>query len=488
MEYFDLNLKACFINTWSVNDGIRNLITNAIRQYQNQSYFDSLIVQYDKNTNSLKISDDGVGINLNDFVQQTNDEQDNLANGLRLAISSLLANKIKIVFNSALGTFTPIIRNKDGISENITDIFLSYEPKAPKQAKWFGLKTHHNDSENENQVVKGTQVIISPIDATFVENLKFYFSFLLSWTKKLVTKVGYLLVAPNEAANNFYLNGENLTYFDERGDAHENHLAFSYDANASYFDHDLIKRNKHRIWQFIPTCINAIYENLDDNDKETIFKVILNNDDCIEWKEALIRKTIVKYYAKHHANDYLLGVVDSENEMFITFAKKENRTIIWLFDNDELDELKNDGINTLANFGQQYVLDHYQHYVDVADLTEKESTNWNNLQDFLYYFINHNEKVLNALKKINKESFKLKIVENLPDKWGIYLYDEEVGLIDKDSITDLTKLFPAAWNVTCQAIGNEINAEEYRSLWLDSFICFAFDHQDATKKSSNKNN
>ncbi|MBO7084367.1 hypothetical protein J6W20_00260 [bacterium] len=68
-------------------------------------------------------------------MQQTNDEQDNLANGLRLAISSLLANKIKIVFNSALGTFTPIIRNKDGISENITDIFLSYEPKAPKQAK-----------------------------------------------------------------------------------------------------------------------------------------------------------------------------------------------------------------------------------------------------------------------------------------------------------------------------------------------------------------
>ncbi|MBO7084368.1 hypothetical protein J6W20_00265 [bacterium] len=63
----------------------------------------------------------------------------------------------------------------------------------------------------------------------------------------MVTKVGYLLVAPNEAANNFYLNGENLTYFDERGDAHENHLAFSYDANASYFDHDLIKRNKHRI-------------------------------------------------------------------------------------------------------------------------------------------------------------------------------------------------------------------------------------------------
>ena len=68
MEYFDLNLKACLINTWSVTDGIKNLITNAIRQYQDQTYFDSLIVQYDKNTSTLKISDHGPGINLNDFV------------------------------------------------------------------------------------------------------------------------------------------------------------------------------------------------------------------------------------------------------------------------------------------------------------------------------------------------------------------------------------------------------------------------------------
>ncbi|MBO6073224.1 hypothetical protein J6P59_06520 [bacterium] len=163
-----------------MTDGIKNLITNAIRQYQDQTYFESLIVQYDKNTSTLKISDHGTGINLNDFVQQTNAAKDNLANGLRLAISSLLANKLKIVFYSALGTFTPIIHNKEGISENITDIFLTYEPKETKQPKWFSIKSKNaTNNDDENKIKQGTEVIISPLDATFIKNLKFYFSFLL---------------------------------------------------------------------------------------------------------------------------------------------------------------------------------------------------------------------------------------------------------------------------------------------------------------------
>ena len=489
MEYFDLNLKACLINAWSVTDGIKNLITNAIRQYQDQTYFDSLIVQYDKNTSTLKISDQGTGINLNDFVQQTNAAKDNLANGLRFAISSLLASKIKIVFYSALGTFTPIIHNKEGISENIMDIFLTYEPKETKQPKWFSIKNRNaTNNDDENQIKQGTEVIISPLDATFIKNLKFYFSFLLPWTNQIKTKAGYFLVPLNEHANNFFLNGENLTWFDERGDSHENHFAFSYDANSNYFDEDLIKNNKHRIWKFIPTCINAIYENLSENDQEWIFKNILNNDDCIEWKEPVIRKTIVQYYAKHHPNDYLLGVSDDEDEAFIAFAQKENKTIIWLADNDELDELKDLGIKTVIDFGKQYALDHYQHYVNIQDLSEQEANNWNHLQDFLYYFINHNEKIATILKKFNKESFNLKIVENLPSKWGLYLDDKDVEIIDQDSVKDLAKLIPSALHVTQLAISNEINMDEYLHLWIDSLTNFAFTKQEDKEEQVTKNN
>ena len=476
MEYFDLNLKAVDIDHWSMQDGIRNLITNAIRQYKNQSYFDNLKVEYDKNTNTLKISDDGAGINLNDFVQQGNYDQDNLATGLRLAISSLLANKVNIVFHSCLGTFTPIIHNKEGISAIIPDIFLTYEPKEAKQTKWFNLKSHNNDDDNENQVKKGTQVIISPLNSKFIKNLKLHFSFLLLWTKKIVTNAGYLLVAPDDAANNFFLNGANITYFDERGDSHENHFAFSYDANVSYFDEDLIKNNKYRIWEFIPICINAIYENLSDEDKENIFSILLNNHDCIEWKEPLIRKTIAKYYGSHHPNDYLIGVCDKEKDAFISFAKKENKTIIWLPTTDEYDELRSEGINTVRNFGQQYACEHYCNYVDIQDLSESETTNWNSLQDFLYYFIKHNEKIANALAKYHKESFDLKIVENLPDKSGIYLLAKAVGILDKSTLSDLAILFAAGCRLTWYSVADEIDFPEYQNMWIDSLTNFAFDH------------
>ena len=481
MQYFDLNLKPVIINQWSVVDGICNLITNAIRQYENQTYFDHLQVQYDENTNTLKIIDEGSGINLLNFMGQLNAEHTNLTNGLRLAISSLLANKINITFTSSLGTFTPIVRNKDNLNEDIMSIFIAYDQKEVKPTKWFTLKSHNNLATDE--IKKGTQVIISPLTVNIVKDIKDSFSFLLPWTKKIVTKAGYLLVNTNNHPNNCFLNGFNLTYFNEQANQHDKHFAYSYDLNASYFNDDLIKNNLHRIWNFLPTCINAIYENLSNEDKATIFNNLLNNHDYLEWNEPLIRKSIVQYYAHHHPEQYLLGVWQDENDAFLSFAKKENKTIIWLKDRDEYDELKDMGISTINKFGQAYATSHYSNYVNIQDLSETESNNWNNLQDFLYYFINNNEKIDSALNKNNQSSFNLKIVENLPNKEGLYLYDNEVGIIDKEALHDLTNLFPESCKVTWVSISNEIEWNEYKHLWIGTLTNFAFDKKQHDKKN-----
>ena len=72
MEYFDLNLRPIATNWDDKMHAISGLIVNAIRQYHNQEYATKLIVDYDERTSTLKIKDNGVGINLSDFVQKAN--------------------------------------------------------------------------------------------------------------------------------------------------------------------------------------------------------------------------------------------------------------------------------------------------------------------------------------------------------------------------------------------------------------------------------
>ena len=202
-------------------------------------------MQYDQNSNTLRIIDEGNGINLTDFMGQLNANQDNLTNGLRLAISSLLANKINLTFTSSLGTFTPIIHNKEGISQDLTSIFIAYEPTIVKSPKWFSIKAHNN--QVDNQIKKGTQVVISPLDVNIVKNMKNSFSFLLPWAKKVNNNAGYLLEPSQDQVNNFFLNGLNLTCFNDQLNKDEKYLAYSYDANQTYFAKDLINNNLHKV-------------------------------------------------------------------------------------------------------------------------------------------------------------------------------------------------------------------------------------------------
>ena len=100
--------------------------------------------------------------------------------------------------------------------------------------------------------------------------------------------------------------------------------------------------------------------------------------------------------------------------MLVEITKQANKTIIWLHDNDEYYELINEGIQTVYDFGQAYLTNHFTSYVDREELSATQSKNWQAMQAFLTYFIKQNDVIAQSLKKHHQTNFNIKIVKNLP--------------------------------------------------------------------------
>ena len=130
------------------------------------------------------------------FIQQFNYQTTEIKTNLASAISILVANQIKISFKSNNGVFYPIIRNKDITGVRIPSIFIAYEKI--------------NNEENTGSLASNRTVItLNPVDYSIIDELKFNFSFLYSWTKILQTKYGMVLIGNNQT-NNFFLNGKKV--------------------------------------------------------------------------------------------------------------------------------------------------------------------------------------------------------------------------------------------------------------------------------------
>ncbi|MBO6073220.1 hypothetical protein J6P59_06500 [bacterium] len=50
-----------------------------------------------------------------------------MTHGLHNALSMFVAHHINTMIQSNYGTFTPVVQNKQGISEQIPSIFIAYE-------------------------------------------------------------------------------------------------------------------------------------------------------------------------------------------------------------------------------------------------------------------------------------------------------------------------------------------------------------------------
>ena len=487
MEYFDLNLRPIATNWDDKMHAISGLIVNAIRQYHNQEYATKLIVDYDERTSTLKIKDNGVGVNLSDFVQKANYNNTWLCFGLRAAISTLLGTQITINFKSNFGTFTPVIRNKDGLSQHIASIFLAYEPSVNKQDQWTNLKDIGNNQEDNSN--HGTEVTICPLDANFVADLKDNFSFLLQWEKEIKTQSGILLVNKKDKINDLFVDGENITgyTFPNEDDDDKRRLTFSFDVNSHAFDSNLIGNRYNNPAHYAFDCICAIYDELNDKDKEFVFAKLLNNNDSVEWDNEMVRNLIVKYYAKTNPDQYLIGQTDSENDNYVEFAKQANKQIIWIDDQNEANHLADLGIKNVDVFGEEYVKKNYTDFVSVNKLNAHERTNWEALQSFLNYFIDANKPVQNALEKDDLKGYTIKIVENLPTEESIFVFRSWFGIINKKilggSFADLL--------TNCKLIAffttrPEVNWDDFINMWYDSMANFIIAwNKDAPKEALN---
>lgn len=480
MEYFDLNIRPIELSYIDRLASVCNLINNAIKQYHNQEYATKLIVDYDEATSTLRIKDDGSGITLSDFVQKENDEGNWFTSGLRSAISLLLGSQITPIFKSNFGTFTPIIRNKEGLSQNIASIFIAYQPREPRVSQWIDLKFAGNEqTSNANH---GTEIAISPLDADFIADLKYHFSFLLPWSQAIPTYYGTLLINP-DYINNIYVDGENIT-LEEEPEKDEDALTFSYDIDSQAFDRDVIPNRYKNIAKYAFKCIKKIYEELSDETKELVFNKLLNNHSSVEWNSPLIRNYIIKYFAKSNPGKYLIGQWEQENANFVAFAKQAGKEIIWVKDEDEYNEVINLGIESVESFGLHYVAQNLTNFVEVEKLNDKERTNWQALQAFLTYFVNSNKEIQDQLAKNKLDHYSIKILENLPSTQSFYMFNQKAGVIDRKILSYKFSALLSGCRFIVFVPTGEITPAKFNQLWFDSIANYII----ACKQENHKDN
>ena len=424
MEYFDLDMKPVLLSDDTILKSIIELVKNAIEQYKDQAYFQNLVVDYDKNTCTLEIKDEGSGIKLTDFVEHLANTQDWMTHGLRNALSMFVAHHVNTMIQSNYGTFTPVVQNKQGISEQIPSIFIAYEKTPTSNNKWTNLK----DIDDNKDKTHGTTITLSPISYEMVAKLKWWFCFLQSWKEVMKTPFGMLLVANQGTVNNFFLDGENMTFNDGTNHKDLLKLTFSYDCNSASFDPELFANGS--LGDYWDKCISTILEHLNDEDKPMVYEQLLNNHDSAEWSSALIRKVVVEYYAKLNPNKYLVGVWKNEDENFVNYANDENKVIIWVEQPRELQALSDCKIMSVSEFGNRYLLKHSPTQYPIVKLGKTQKENWEFANKFLNYLIANYPAIKDALNANDLTNFNLALVDKFEGQPVTYFAAQNLILID----------------------------------------------------------
>ena len=457
MEYFDLDIKPVLLSDDTILKSIIELVKNAIEQYKDQAYFQNLVVDYDKNTCTLKIKDDGSGIKLTDFVEHLANTQDWMTHGLRNALSMFVAHHINTMIQSNYGTFTPVVQNKQGISEQIPSIFIAYEKTPTSNNKWTNLK----DIDDNKDKTHGTTITLSPISHEIVAQLKWWFSFLQSWKKVMKTPFGMLLVANQGTINNFFLDGENMTFNDGTNHKDLLKLTFSYDCNSSSFNPELFADDS--FGDYWDKCISTILEHLSDEDKPMVYEQLLNNHASAEWSSALIRKVVIEYYAKLNPNKYLVGVWKNEDENFVNYANDENKVIIWVEEPSELQALSDCKIMSVNEFGNRYLLKHSPTQYPISKLSPIQKENWEFLNKFLNYVIVNYPAIKDALNANDLTYFNLTLVDKFECQPVTYFAAQNLILIDHHILDNLY-----SFGSIIGAIPNElVGIDDYDELIAD---------------------
>ena len=454
MEYFDLNIQPALLNSNKIVESLKYLIHNAIKQSPQLEYQQNAIVEYDENTKTLKIKDEGVGIKLIDFISHLDANKDNITNHLRNAISILMANKIDLTIKSNFGTFTPIIRNKEGINEQIPSIFIAYEKP-----------TDLANDENKSHSTHGTVITLHPIKKQVFGNLKPIFSFLQQWSKILPTNYGTLLVG--KAATNYYVNGVNFSHLEDDEYRWHHHLAYSYD-----FNNEANNKSKN-----VLEIINKILQEINDQDKEAIYEKIIGDFRSFEWNYEPIINTIVKYLTNLTTSKYVIAMLLQKNVSLEKYAKQKNIKIIWIKKEKIFDNLVNAGIKTIDDLNEnktgELVDDSLFNFIAVSKLNKQEKTNWTILKDFLKTFFSKSEHAQVSLNEANLsideviKAIKIAQQDNIPINCNDF--DHNWAILDRRFLTDTKgELFQQAANLVCDLIHDDFG--EFMKAWNDMLV------------------
>lgn len=470
MEYLDLNIKPTLLDNEAITKSISNLITNAILQCNSQEYIQNSIIHYDNNSRTLQIKDEGVGIQLVDFVAHLNSSANGITSGLRDAICVFLANKITIKITSNFGTFTPVLRNKEVNGKQIPCVFIAYESSTLTNNS---LKKH------------GTQITLSPIKKQIMADLKPDFSFLQNWTKAITTNRGSILIGKTNT--NLYVNGKNITHF-ENNDVSKHHFIFSYDFNENPSEPMLFNKTYEAL-KNVFLYINQILQQLNNEDKETIYAKLINNNSSYEWNDEKIRNTIIKYLTKLNPTRYVIALLVEKSATFENYMEQKKVKVIWIKDEDEYDKLISEGVKNATDLvkidGEEEINENTFKFIDPNDLNDKEKENWQTLLHFLKTFLNESDYIQTKKKAIDlnvNAGMNIKINDSKEYPTNLNDFDHDYIIIDRRYLSDTKgELFDQVSDLVFDAIMDD-DFSGFKKAWNNTLVNEVFKHYQANQE------
>ena len=306
-----------------------------------------------------------------------------------------------------------------------------------------------------------------------------------NWTKVITTNRGSILIGKTNT--NLYVNGKNITHF-ENNDVSKHHFIFSYDFNENPREPMLFNK-KYEALKSIFLYINQILQQLNNEDKETIYAKFINNDSSYEWNDEKIRNTIIKYLTKLNPTKYAIALWIEKNATFENYMKQKKVKVIWIKDEDEYDKLISEGVKNASDLvkidGEEEINENIFKFIDPNDLNDKEKENWQTLLRFLKTFLNESDYIQAKKKAINlnvNAAMNIKINDSKEYPTNLNDFDYDYIIIDRRYLSDTKgELFDQVSDLVFDAIMDD-DFSGFKKAWNNTLVNEVFKHYQANQE------
>ena len=370
MQYFDLNIRPNKNEEYEVNMLISQLIINLIITHPFLNVLPKL--DYDEKTKILKITDKHALVQLDNFMFNHEMNADFIKQKANLytpipeleliqCIANLVAQDITIKMTCNNLEATLIIVNKQGNNQQVASLAWAWQVKP--------------------QTINGVIFEITSITKEEYEKVLHSFLGYQSWKSNFHTKNGNLLISyANDKEGAIYINGALCQFLPNQIVP----FMFSYNLIYSWEWLSEIEINPLIIFDKIV----AILKDLDEKDKQVVYKLIFDQFNNKKWNEpqsASIRKFVIKYFSHLNPNKYLIRKKD-ELDVALTFANDKKKILIPTLNNQEYEDLVVDHVKTLEMVFNHYFLKNC-HFVKESELTGIERDNLMLLNEFFDFLM-----------------------------------------------------------------------------------------------------